>query len=166
MLCKRRVVNVFGKELVQSPPPLAIDVFRHSLLQLFTNAGRTALIDEIRCATGNRLGQVESASAPLPSPQSIDFLVEFVRKPFCPCHQFFEQEGVDMRIGIVLATSAERQSPQRILLVSADTDMIPAMKQARKSGFEVGLVQLPHPAIELHSTLNAYCDFVRHVSLP
>lgn len=78
----------------------------------------------------------------------------------------FEQKGVDMRIGLDIATFAERQSLERILLVSADTDMIPAMKQARKSGIEVGLVQLPHPAPELHFTLKAHSDFVRHVALP
>jgi uncharacterized LabA/DUF88 family protein len=78
----------------------------------------------------------------------------------------FEQKGVDMRIGLDIATFAERQSLERILLVSADTDMIPAMKQARKSGIEVGLIQLAHPALELHPTLKAHSDFVRHVALP
>jgi uncharacterized LabA/DUF88 family protein len=78
----------------------------------------------------------------------------------------FEQKGVDMRIGLDIATFAERQSIERILLVSADTDMIPAMKQARKSGIEVGLIQLAPPALELHNTLKAHSDFVRHVPLP
>jgi len=78
----------------------------------------------------------------------------------------FEQKGVDMRIGLDIATFAERQSVDRILLVSADTDMIPAMKQARKSGIEVGLIQIPPPAYELHPTLKAHSDFVRHVAWP
>src|SRR3546814_14273095 len=54
----------------------------------------------------------------------------------------FEQEGVDMRIRLDIATFAERQSLKRSLLVSADTDMITAMKQARISGIEIGLMQL------------------------
>lgn len=78
----------------------------------------------------------------------------------------FEQKGVDMRIGLDIATFAERQSIDRILLVSADTDMIPAMKQARKSGIEVGLIQLPRPAHGLHPTLKAHSDFVREVGWP
>lgn len=40
----------------------------------------------------------------------------------------FEQKGVDMRIGLDIATFAERRSVERVLLVSGDTDMIPAMK--------------------------------------
>lgn len=78
----------------------------------------------------------------------------------------FEQKGVDMRIGLDIATFAERQSVERILLVSGDTDMIPAMKQARKAGIEVGLIQLPQPTRDLHDTLQAHCDFVRHIPWP
>jgi uncharacterized LabA/DUF88 family protein len=78
----------------------------------------------------------------------------------------FEQKGVDMRIGLDIATFSERGSLDRILLVSADTDMIPAMKHARKSGIEVGLIQLAAPSLELHPTLKAHADFVRHVPWP
>lgn len=78
----------------------------------------------------------------------------------------FEQKGVDMRIGLDIATFSERESLDRILLVSADTDMIPAMKHARKSGIEVGLIQLPQPSLVLHDTLKAHSDFVRHVPWP
>lgn len=79
----------------------------------------------------------------------------------------FEQKGVDMRIGLDIATFSERGSVDRILLVSADTDMIPAMKHARKSGIEVGLIQLPvPPALTLHDTLKAHADFVRHIGWP
>lgn len=76
----------------------------------------------------------------------------------------FEQKGVDMRIGLDIATFAERRSIQRILLVSADTDMIPAMKHARKAGIEVGLIQLPPPATNLHNSLRAHADLVRTLS--
>jgi len=84
-------------------------------------------------------------------------------KDFAPV---FEQKGVDMRIGLDIASFSERRSVERILLVSGDTDMIPAMKQARKSGLEVGLIQLPKPVYDLHRTLLAHCDFVRDVSWP
>lgn len=75
----------------------------------------------------------------------------------------FEQKGVDMRIGLDIATFAERQSVDRILLVSGDTDMVPAMKQARKSGIKVGMIQLPHPARNLHDALKSHSDFIRNV---
>jgi uncharacterized LabA/DUF88 family protein len=78
----------------------------------------------------------------------------------------FEQKGVDMRIGLDIATFSDSCSVERILLVSGDTDMIPAMKHARKAGLEVGIVQLPKPTHALHGTLKAHADFVREVDWP
>lgn len=78
----------------------------------------------------------------------------------------FEQKGVDMRIGLDIATFSQERSVQRVVLVSGDTDMIPAMKHARKSGLEVGLIQLPAPTFGLHNTLKAHSDFVRHIGWP
>lgn len=78
----------------------------------------------------------------------------------------FEQKGVDMRIGLDIATFSEKRSVERIILVSGDTDMIPAMKQARKAGLEVGIIQIEQPARLLHDTLLAHSDFVRQVVWP
>lgn len=78
----------------------------------------------------------------------------------------FEQKGVDMRIGLDIATFADNRIADRILLVSGDTDMVPAMKHARKSGLEVGLVQLGNPTRTLHDMLKSHADFVRHVGWP
>jgi uncharacterized LabA/DUF88 family protein len=78
----------------------------------------------------------------------------------------FEQKGVDMRIGLDIAVFSDLRSVDRIILVSGDTDMIPAMKHARKSGLEIGLVQLPPPCRQLHGNILNHSDFVRPVSLP
>jgi len=78
----------------------------------------------------------------------------------------FEQKGVDMRIGLDIATFAERGSVDRILLVSGDTDMVPAMKQSRKAGIEVCILQLPKPTRDLHDTLLAHSDLSRSVGWP
>jgi len=78
----------------------------------------------------------------------------------------FEQKGVDMRIGLDIATFSERQSVERVVLVSGDTDMIPAMKHARKSGIEVVVVQMPAPTLALHDDLQAHADIVRLVAWP
>jgi hypothetical protein len=78
----------------------------------------------------------------------------------------FEQKGVDMRIGLDIASFGERQSVDRIILVSADTDMVPSMKHARKAGLEVCLVQLPPPVNPLHDTLLSHADLVRAVGWP
>lgn len=76
----------------------------------------------------------------------------------------FEQKGVDMRIGLDIASFSQEGVVERILLVSGDTDMIAAMKVARKAGLEVGLIQIP--ARTLHQHLKMHCDFVRHVGWP
>lgn len=78
----------------------------------------------------------------------------------------FEQKGVDMRIGLDIATISAERSVERIILVSADTDMIPAMKHARKSGLQVVGIQLPAPAIKLTKAYMAHIDFYRPVAWP
>lgn len=78
----------------------------------------------------------------------------------------FEQKGVDMRIGLDIATFSEKRLVDRIILVSGDTDMVPAMKHARKSGLEVCVVQFPPPSRVIHDLLLTHADFVRTVGWP
>lgn len=79
----------------------------------------------------------------------------------------FEQKGVDMRIGLDIATISRTGAFHRIVLVSADTDMIPAMKHARKAGMQVVIVQLPMPpARKLTKEIKAHADIVRLVAWP
>lgn len=78
----------------------------------------------------------------------------------------FEQKGVDMRIGLDIATMAHERIAERIVLVTGDTDMIPAMKLARRAGMEVVLVKMPMPARAPHDSLLAHADAVREVAWP
>lgn len=78
----------------------------------------------------------------------------------------FEQKGVDMRVGLDIAAFANLQSVERIILVTGDTDMIPAMKEARRAGLEVVLAQLPAPTRPLHKNLVAHTDITRAVAWP
>ena len=78
----------------------------------------------------------------------------------------FEQKGVDMRIGLDIASMSERRSVDRIVLVSGDTDMVPAMKHARKAGLEVVMIQPPPPTLPLHKLLRAHSDCVREAPWP
>lgn len=55
----------------------------------------------------------------------------------------FEQKGVDMRIGLDIATITETKTVERIILISADTDFIPAMKYGRIHGMQIVGVKLP-----------------------
>ena len=65
----------------------------------------------------------------------------------------FEQKGVDMRIGLDMANYASNRSVELIALMTNDTDCIPAMKYARRSGLQVTLLCIPgyNPAPELLS---------------
>ena len=55
----------------------------------------------------------------------------------------FEQKGVDMRIGIDVASLSLKKQVDRIILISGDRDMIPAIKLARREGVQVVLVNIP-----------------------
>ncbi len=79
----------------------------------------------------------------------------------------FEQKGVDMRIGLDIATITGERRIERIILVSADADLIPAMKYARRSGVQVVAIQLPMPpAIPLRPQFLAHVEFKRSVAWP
>jgi uncharacterized LabA/DUF88 family protein len=76
----------------------------------------------------------------------------------------FEQKGVDMRIGLDVATFSDHRAVDRLILVTGDTDCIPAMKHARKAGVQVILIGLPNhscaPELLWHS------DFDRQIGWP
>ncbi|WP_245004133.1 NYN domain-containing protein [Bradyrhizobium liaoningense] len=74
----------------------------------------------------------------------------------------FEQKGVDMRIGLDMANFAADRTVDRIILVTGDTDCVPAMKNCRIRGLQVILAALPgHTAAQellwhsdIHRTVN------------
>jgi uncharacterized LabA/DUF88 family protein len=76
----------------------------------------------------------------------------------------FEQKGVDMRIGIDIANLSSNKSVELIALATNDTDCIPAMKHARRSGLQIALVGFTgfRPAPELL----AHSDFRRQIQWP
>ena len=53
-----------------------------------------------------------------------------------------KQKGVDLRIGMDIACMAIRKNVQAIVLITGDTDMVPALKLARREGLRVYCVQL------------------------
>jgi uncharacterized LabA/DUF88 family protein len=56
----------------------------------------------------------------------------------------FEQKGVDIKIGLDIAWISLGHIAQRIYLVTGDSDFIPAMKFARRSGVQLFLLTLAH----------------------
>lgn len=47
-----------------------------------------------------------------------------------------EQKGVDMRIGLDISSMAYKKQVSRIILVSGDSDFVPAAKHARREGID------------------------------
>jgi uncharacterized LabA/DUF88 family protein len=76
----------------------------------------------------------------------------------------FEQKGVDMRIGLDIAAYSDNHAVDRIILVSADTDCVPALKYGRKAGLQTVLIDPPKAT--LAPELLAHVDFHRIVVLP
>jgi len=54
------------------------------------------------------------------------------------------QKGVDMRIGLDIASLTLKKQVQVIVLVTADSDFVPAMKFARREGAQLFLITLGH----------------------
>lgn len=48
----------------------------------------------------------------------------------------FGQKGVDMRIGLDIASLAHKRLVDRIILISGDSDFVPAAKHARREGID------------------------------
>lgn len=76
----------------------------------------------------------------------------------------FEQKGVDMKIGLDVAAFSANRSVDRIILISGDTDCVPALKYGRKAGLQTVLIQ--PPKTKLAPELFAHVDFRRNVLLP
>lgn len=71
------------------------------------------------------------------------------------------QKGVDMRIGMDIAALTLKQHVQVIVLVTGDSDFVPAMKFARREGAQLFLCSLRQhvkPAMLEHSDLTLSLD--------
>jgi uncharacterized LabA/DUF88 family protein len=71
-----------------------------------------------------------------------------------------DQKGVDMRIGLDLASIAAKRLADQVVLIAGDSDFIPAAKMARREGMCFVLDPMGAPIkLELHE----HVDVVRSV---
>lgn len=68
-----------------------------------------------------------------------------------------EQKGVDLRIGLDIARLAIRQFVDVIVVVTGDSDMVPAFKFARREGLRVYLDHMSHG---VKRDLKAHVDII------
>jgi uncharacterized LabA/DUF88 family protein len=103
---------------------------------------------EIKESITNKLLESPDTSVTL-SPQDLKFGLE--------------QKGVDMRIGMDFATLSLKRLVDRIILISGDTDMLPAIKLARREGIQVCAVQVGEKG-RLAPAIIEDTDLVRTIS--
>lgn len=72
----------------------------------------------------------------------------------------FKQAGVDMMIGTDIASTSLNQFVKRIVLISGDSDFVPAAKLARRSGIDFILDSMKAPISE---DLNLHIDGLKSV---
>lgn len=84
-------------------------------------------------------------------------------KPRAPVAKDFvpniEQKGVDLRIGLDIARLALREYVRTIVVVTGDSDLVPAFKFARREGVRVYLDVLGQAA-HIRRELKAHADIV------
>ena len=74
----------------------------------------------------------------------------------------WEQKGVDLRIGLDIVTMTESRAADLIVLLTGDTDLIPAMKLARGRGMQLAGLELPNRKII--PELKPHLDFFRQLA--
>lgn len=67
-----------------------------------------------------------------------------------------QQKGVDMRIGLDIASLALKKQVEILVLVTGDSDFVPPMKFARKEGLQFAVVTFDH---------NVHSDLIEHADL-
>lgn len=67
-----------------------------------------------------------------------------------------QQKGVDMRIGLDIASLSLKHQVDMLVLVTGDADFVPPMKFARREGVQFVLVALGH---DVHQDLLEHADF-------
>lgn len=147
----RRLYRIFYYDC----PPINKKVY-HPLLDRTIDFGKTEefkwnmdFFDELRCRRkfAVRLGRLSDNTAQfLLKPDAVKKLIRGDVSPSSLEEKDFyfsvEQKGVDMRIGVDIISMALKKQVQQIILVSGDSDFVPAAKQARREGLDVILAPM------------------------
>lgn len=149
-------------------PPINKKVF-HPLLNKTVDLGKTAdykwatdFFEELKCKRkfAVRLGQLSESTAQYSlSQKAIRSLMRGEIKVSDLTEDDFrftvEQKGVDMRIGVDIISMALKKQVQQIILISGDSDFVPAAKQARREGIDVILAPM---GANIKSDLHEHID--------
>ncbi len=71
------------------------------------------------------------------------------------------QKGVDIKMGLDIAWLSSKRIVDKIILITSDSDLVPAMKFARREGIQVVLVTMGHKLPK--KSLRIHADEVREI---
>lgn len=74
-----------------------------------------------------------------------------------------KQKGVDMKIGLDIATLANKHQVKKIILITSDSDFVSAVKHARKEGLIVQLDTMRFPETRIKKGLLEHIDILSSV---
>ena len=75
----------------------------------------------------------------------------------CTYKPDFKQKGVDMKVGLDMASMATKRIVDKIVLIAGDSDFISPIKFVRKEGLQVYLYSMGH---KVKHPLIEHCDFI------
>ncbi|WP_253687315.1 MULTISPECIES: NYN domain-containing protein [unclassified Treponema] len=76
------------------------------------------------------------------------------------------QKGVDMKIGIDIATLAYKKLTDQIILITGDSDFVPAAKLARREGIDFIVDPMGHKILpDLMEHIDGLQSYYKHVAL-
>lgn len=74
-----------------------------------------------------------------------------------------QQKGVDIKIGLDVAWISEHNEISKIILITADSDFVPAMKFARREGVQIVVGQYKGYSAYLSQDFREHADVFRYV---
>jgi uncharacterized LabA/DUF88 family protein len=72
------------------------------------------------------------------------------------------QKGVDLKLGLDIASLAYKKQVEKIVLIASDSDFVPAIKLARREGIDVVLDSLGQP---IRKNLSEHVDGIRSIKI-
>ncbi|MHB8483989.1 MAG: NYN domain-containing protein, partial [Nitrospiria bacterium] len=88
---------------------------------------------------------------------TVDNLVESDVTPL------IQQKAVDMKIGLDIASIAAKRLADKLIIITGDADIVPALKLARREGMQVGLDPLRN---SIRPELREHIDYIHSKIAP
>ena len=136
-------------DYAKTPTHIAITKFQDNLAKTDLIAFRKGKLSFADWKIGKSAYEKIRAGGKVGSVNASDFIPDF------------KQKGVDIKIGLDIAWLSTKRIVDKIILVTADNDFVPAMKFARKEGVHVAVAKIG----KLTSEMYKHSDYIIEVDL-